>query len=218
MCVWETSITLYLWEQHENSPSQRLRIRLITHQSSCEFSAAVTHWRERGRTGDNPEGEGICWAVLTAPFFSFPAPSASLSLLLSLTQSALSSPTAAGCFLGKAEKNLSLSLFQPFLSPHIHSFSLSLLPSCALLVSHPPFPYIYTVLLPLLSVRVCMCVCSYKWFHSPPQTKLDMHKNKNLICVSLLVRSLPFISNQYSQMAVTGYTAYNQPKQHFLRY
>jgi len=172
-CVWETSITLYLWEQHENSPSQRLRIRLITHQSSCKISAAVTHRREQGRTGNNPEGEGICWVVLTASFFSFPARSASLSLLLSLTQSTLSHPTAAVCFLGKAERrkiSLSLSLsFSSFFHPTLFlSLSTALLCSPCLIL--PSLTYFSTVLLPLLSVlylsvRVWMCVCSYIYIY-----------------------------------------------------
>lgn len=120
-------------------------IRLITHQSSCEFSAAVGHRRERERTEDNSGREGICWAALKAPYFPFPSLSTSLSLLLSLARSALSSPTAAGCFLGKAEQrkiSLSLSHVQPFLSPPL-TLSLSLLPSCALSVTHPSSPYIF---------------------------------------------------------------------------
>jgi len=191
-CVWETSITLYLWEQHENSPSQRLRIRLITHQSSCKISAAVTHRREQGRTGNNPEGEGICWVVLTASFFSFPARSASLSLLPSLTQSTLSHPTAAVCFLGKAERRkISLSLFQLFLSPH--TFSLSLYCPLVLSLSHPPFPaYIFfhcptssalcTVYL-CQSLNVCVLVYIYIWFRSLPQTKLDTKIRISYACL-----------------------------------
>lgn len=135
---------------------------MITHQSSCEFSAAVTQRRERG---DKPEGVGICWAVLTAPFLSFPVLSASLSLLPSLSTE---QPNRCRLFSGEggAEKNLSLSLslVQPFFSPPIHSFSLSLLPSCALLVSHPPSPYIFfhcptsSALCISLSEFVCVCV------------------------------------------------------------
>lgn len=162
-------------------------IRLITHQSSCEFSAAVTQRRERG---DKPEGVGICQAVLTAPFLSFPVPSASLSLLLSLTQSALSSPTAAGCFLGKAERrkislSLSLSFTRSalFFTPHSLFLSLSTALLCSLSLSSSLFlhifPLSYFLCSMYLSVRVC--VCSYKWFYSLPQTKPDMHKNKNLI-------------------------------------
>ncbi len=108
-------------------------IRLITHQSSCEFSAAVGHRRERERTEENSGREGICWAALKAPFFPFPALSASLSCSLSTEQ-----PNRCRLFSGEggAEKNLSLSLslVQPFLSPPL-TLSLSLLPSCALCYS-----------------------------------------------------------------------------------
>ncbi len=228
VCVWERLlvciITLYSWEPHDKFRAKEgSGIRLITHQSSCEFSAAVGHWRERERTEDNSGREWICWAALKAPFSGtehFPLP-ASLSCSLSTEQ-----PNHCRLFSGEggADKSLSLSLpVNTFFHPS-HSFSLSTALLCSLCYASFPSLHIFsTVLLPVLSVSlsvwmwVWICMCLYKWLYSFPQTKPDMYKNVNLICMSLLVRWHPFIPNQYSQMAVTGYTAYNQPKQHFLQ-
>ncbi len=107
-------------------------IRLITHQSSCEFSAAVGHRRERERTEITLEGRDL-WAALKAPFFPFPR-TERFSLLLAQHWAAQPLPVV---FWGRRsrEKSLSLSLSRSALSFTPLTLSLSLLPSCALCYS-----------------------------------------------------------------------------------
>lgn len=134
-------------------------IRLITHQSSCEFSAAVGHRRERERTEDNSGREGICWAALKAPFFPFSALSASLSCSLSTEQ-----PNRCRLFSGEggAEKNLSLSLsFSPFFHPLTLFLSLYCPLVLSLLLILPLLTYFFPLSYFLCSLYLSLSGCEF---------------------------------------------------------
>ncbi len=136
-------------------------IRLITHQSSCEFSAAVGHRRERERTEDNSGREWICWAALKAPFSGtehFPLP-ASLSCSLSTEQ-----PNHCQLFSGEGGADKSLSPGQPFLSPLSLFFSLYCPLVLALLCILPLLTYFFHC---PTSCALCISLCL--------DVSLDMH-------------------------------------------